>query len=190
MSEHSEKSPYSIEIMNPQRNIPPPFDFERLTRFMSFGFIMSPLQFKWFSFLSRAFPITKQSAAVPALKRVAFDQLIWAPIGTNATFYFDGVHADAARLGYVFHLHDHRRGRRSTSLEPEIPRRLFAIPESQLHGLAGRPNFELSSHTAAVPNCIIIFHSKCILATKTAIANMRSSHLYPPLESLGRPTSH
>lgn len=48
---------------------------------MSFGFIMSPLQFKWFSFLSRAFPVTKQSAALPALKRVAFDQLIWAPLG-------------------------------------------------------------------------------------------------------------
>ena len=81
MSDHHEKSPYSIDFMSPQKNTPPPFDFERLTRFMSFGFIMSPLQFQWFSFLSRAFPITKQSAAVPALKRVAFDQLIWAPIG-------------------------------------------------------------------------------------------------------------
>lgn len=81
MSGYQEKSAYATDFMSPQRNTPPPFDFERLTRFMSFGFIMSPLQFKWFSFLSRAFPITKESAALPALKRVAFDQLIWAPLG-------------------------------------------------------------------------------------------------------------
>jgi hypothetical protein len=81
MAEYHEKGLYSAEFMSPQRNIPPPFDFERLIRFMSFGFIMSPLQFQWFSFLSRAFPITKHSAALPALKRVAFDQLIWAPVG-------------------------------------------------------------------------------------------------------------
>lgn len=81
MLDHHEKSPYAIDIMSPQRNTPPPFDFERLTRFMSFGFIMSPLQFKWFSFLSRTFPITKESAVLPALKRVAFDQLMWAPLG-------------------------------------------------------------------------------------------------------------
>lgn len=60
---------------------PPPFDFERLTRFMAFGFFMAPLQFQWFRFLSRAFPITKTSATGPALKRVAVDQLMFAPIG-------------------------------------------------------------------------------------------------------------
>ena len=63
------------------RSLPPPFDFERLTRFMAYGFIMSPVQFHWFSFLSRAFPITKTAATLPALKRVALDQLIFAPMG-------------------------------------------------------------------------------------------------------------
>lgn len=60
---------------------PPPFDFERLTRFMSFGFLMAPLQFKWFGFLTTVFPASKAAGMLPALKRVAFDQLIAAPIG-------------------------------------------------------------------------------------------------------------
>ncbi|CAG8960317.1 hypothetical protein HYFRA_00012391 [Hymenoscyphus fraxineus] len=66
--------------------LPPPFDFERLTRFMAYGFLMAPVQFKWFQFLSRAFPITKTSSLGPAMKMVAFDQLIFAPVGI-ATFF-------------------------------------------------------------------------------------------------------
>lgn len=81
MPEYNEKS-FAKDFMAPNKKLPPPFDFERLTRFMSFGFIMSPAQFHWFAFLSRAFPITKESATIPAMKRVAFDQLIFAPIGT------------------------------------------------------------------------------------------------------------
>lgn len=69
------------EIIPDSKKLPPPFDFERLTRFMSYGFLMAPVQHKWFGFLSKTFPITKTSAFVPALKRVAFDQLIFAPIG-------------------------------------------------------------------------------------------------------------
>lgn len=80
MPEYDEKS-YAKDFMLPHKKLPPPFDFERLTRFMSYGFIMSPVQFQWFAFLSKSFPITKQSATVPAMKRVAFDQLIFAPIG-------------------------------------------------------------------------------------------------------------
>jgi protein Mpv17 len=68
------------------RSLPPPFDFERLTRFMAYGFCMAPLQFKWFKFLERIFPITKTSAFGPALKRVAFDQLIFAPFGVGMFF--------------------------------------------------------------------------------------------------------
>ena len=73
------------ELLPCSTNLPPPFDFERLTRFMAYGFIMSPLQFHWFSFLARAFPITKQSGTVPAMKRVACDQLMFAPVGTLST---------------------------------------------------------------------------------------------------------
>ncbi|KAL2203851.1 hypothetical protein CC79DRAFT_1278258 [Sarocladium strictum] len=65
---------------------PPPFDFERLTRFMAYGFCMAPVQFKWFKFLSSVFPMTKTSQFGPALKRVAFDQFIFAPVGVGAFF--------------------------------------------------------------------------------------------------------
>ena len=71
------------ELMPLSKNLPPPFDFERLTRFMAYGFMMSPVQYKWYSFLNKAFPITKQSGIAPALKMVAFDQLMFAPIGTH-----------------------------------------------------------------------------------------------------------
>ena len=89
MPDYNEKY-YSADSIIPHKNVPPRFDFERLTRFMSYGFIMSPAQFQWFGFLSRAFPITKQSAAIPALKRVAFDQLIFAPIGRSPLIFAEG----------------------------------------------------------------------------------------------------
>ena len=89
MPSYEEKSPYATEFMIPLRPPPPPhFDFERLTRFMAYGFIMSPLQFQWFSFLSKTFPITKTSKTVPAFQRVAFDQLIFAPVGLACFFTF------------------------------------------------------------------------------------------------------
>lgn len=48
---------------------------------MAYGFMMSPVQYHWFSFLSRAFPLPKTGGIVPALKRVALDQLMFAPFG-------------------------------------------------------------------------------------------------------------
>lgn len=76
------KNPLSqYELIPESKDLPPPFDFERLTRFMAYGLGMAPIQFKWFQFLSRAFPITKTAGLVPAMKRVAFDQLIFAPCG-------------------------------------------------------------------------------------------------------------
>jgi protein Mpv17 len=81
------KNPFNEQDLIPDSKLlPPPFDFERLTRFMAYGFCMAPLQFKWFQFLSRAFPITKTSAFMPAMKRVAFDQLIFAPFGLACFF--------------------------------------------------------------------------------------------------------
>jgi len=81
------KNPLNANDLIPNtKYLPPPFDFERLTRFMAYGFLMAPIQFKWFKFLSRAFPITKTSGLGPAVKMVAFDQLIFAPVGI-ATFF-------------------------------------------------------------------------------------------------------
>ncbi|CAK7233997.1 hypothetical protein SCUCBS95973_008786 [Sporothrix curviconia] len=70
------------ELIPASKMLPPPFDFERLTRFMAYGFGMAPIQFKWFQFLSRTFPIVAGASAVgPTLKRVAMDQLVFAPLG-------------------------------------------------------------------------------------------------------------
>jgi Mpv17 / PMP22 family len=55
---------------------------------MAYGFLMAPIQFQWFGFLSRAFPITKTRSTLPALQRVAMDQLIFAPIGLSVFFSF------------------------------------------------------------------------------------------------------
>jgi len=76
------------ELIPDSKLLPPPFDFERLTRFMAYGFLMAPVQHKWFGFLSRTFPVTKTAAFVPALKRVAFDQFLFAPIGLGLFFTF------------------------------------------------------------------------------------------------------
>lgn len=86
------KDPFTERDLIPEsKALPPPFDFERLTRFMAYGFGMAPLQFKWFRFLERIFPITKTSAFAPAMKRVAFDQLIFAPFGTFGTRYLEDL---------------------------------------------------------------------------------------------------
>ncbi|KAF1816790.1 hypothetical protein P152DRAFT_430 [Eremomyces bilateralis CBS 781.70] len=84
-----DKKSMDEELLIPDSpRLPPPFDFERLTRFMAYGFLMAPVQHRWFAFLSRTFPLTKASGTVPALKRVAFDQLIFAPAGLGIFFTY------------------------------------------------------------------------------------------------------
>jgi len=84
--ELDKKNPLNvIELIPDTKFLPPPFDFERLTRFMAYGFMMAPIQFKWFKFLSKTF-ITKDAGLGAALKMVAFDQLIFAPVGIAAFF--------------------------------------------------------------------------------------------------------
>lgn len=88
--------------------IPPPFDFERLVRFMGWGLVVAPFQFKWLSLLSRTFPMTATAAMGPVLKRVACDQFVFAPISLVAFFSYMTVAegGDAAavkkRLGQVY----------------------------------------------------------------------------------------
>jgi len=67
---------------------PPPFDFERLTRFMAYGFIMAPIQHRWFGWLSRLFPIGGGRSTTNAMRRVAFDQFLFAPCGLAFFFTF------------------------------------------------------------------------------------------------------
>jgi len=87
--ELDKKNPFPNHDLIPNSALlPPPFSFERLTRFMAYGFIMSPVQFHWFGFLSRSFPIAKGSGVVPVLKRVACDQFMFAPVGLACFFTF------------------------------------------------------------------------------------------------------
>jgi hypothetical protein len=86
--ELDKKKPPAVGELDFASNRPPPFDFERLTRFMSYGFFMAPIQFQWFGFLSRTFPLTKKNPTTPALKRVAADQLLFAPFGLVCFFSF------------------------------------------------------------------------------------------------------
>lgn len=83
------RNPFNENDLIPDsKKLPPPFDFERTTRFMSYGFLMSPIQHRWFRFLSATFPVTKTATWLPALKRVAFDQFLFAPAGLACFFTF------------------------------------------------------------------------------------------------------
>jgi protein Mpv17 len=97
---------YEGDLIPVSKMLPPPFDFERLTRFMAYGFAMAPLQFKWFGFLSRAFPITKTSAFGPAMKRVAMDQLVFAPFGIACFFSVMTIAEGGGRRAVAHKLRD------------------------------------------------------------------------------------
>ena len=84
----------TVDRLPDSRQLPPPFDFERLTRFMAYGFLIATVQHRWFSFLSAAFPPAKDAATVQALKCVALDQLIMAPVGTYSSRVLNGSGAD------------------------------------------------------------------------------------------------
>ncbi|KYK54432.1 hypothetical protein DCS_06390 [Drechmeria coniospora] len=77
---------YERDSTSDAQSLAPPLDFERLIRFMTYGFCIAPLQFKWFRFLEHTFPMTKASASGPAMKRVALDQFIYAPFGVALFF--------------------------------------------------------------------------------------------------------
>jgi len=71
----------SGELIPISDKLPPPFDFERMTRFMAYPFIMAPVQLRWFKFLSSAFPMGPKAGLAVPLKRMACDQLIFSPAG-------------------------------------------------------------------------------------------------------------
>lgn len=49
---------------------------------------MAPVSFKWYQFLGKSFPITAANGTTQALKRVALDQLVMAPIGLSMFFTY------------------------------------------------------------------------------------------------------
>lgn len=154
----NKEKPPAVGELGLARASPPPFDFERLTRFMAYGFFMAPLQFQWFGFLSRAFPLTKTNPTIPALKRVAFDQLIFAPFGmpcspSPVTRFGMGFVLTCPRFGLFLHLHDRCRRRRKESAVPEVTRRVFADSQGQLRAVAGCADSQLPCCSNSIPDC-------------------------------------
>jgi len=97
----NEKPARLSPAISPRSTGPQPFDFERLTRFMSYPFIMAPLQFLWFGRLTKWFPITANNGTTQALKRVALDQLMFAPVGLCCFFTFMTVTEGGGRKEVV-----------------------------------------------------------------------------------------
>ncbi|KAI5300773.1 hypothetical protein KEM56_002212 [Ascosphaera pollenicola] len=65
-----------------------PFDFERMARFMAWGFLCAPVQLGWYALLKRVFPLTAGATTTPVFKRVACDQFIFTPISLCGFFSF------------------------------------------------------------------------------------------------------
>jgi hypothetical protein len=90
---------------------PPPFDFERTVRFMSYGFIMAPIQHHWFAFLGKTFPVVAGKKTSNVLRMVAMDQFIFAPCSTYRTsfamiFAIIMLTKYDHRLGILLHIHN------------------------------------------------------------------------------------
>ncbi|KAJ2694900.1 hypothetical protein H4R19_005880 [Coemansia spiralis] len=73
------------------RRQPVPWDRRRTLRFVAWGAVCAPVFHKWYAVLSRAFPLpavrARRTAYIAAVaKRVAADQIIYAPAGI-ATFF-------------------------------------------------------------------------------------------------------
>jgi hypothetical protein len=134
---------------------PPPFDFERTVRFMAYPFIMTPLQHKWFGFLSKTFPLTGGHATLAAMKRVAFDQLLFAPVGMLANTWrclSERVLTWYHRSRMFLHIHDSSRGRRQARSHSQVPGRLHPSAQGQLPGLATSTGSELPDYSDSVPD--------------------------------------
>ncbi|CCG81558.1 Putative uncharacterized protein [Taphrina deformans PYCC 5710] len=71
-----------------------PFDYERLARFVCYGYVSAILQFKWFAWLEDTFPIAGHSALV---KRLLADQLFYAPFSLLFFFGFMNLFQGGSR---------------------------------------------------------------------------------------------
>lgn len=131
---------------------PPPFDFERLIRFMGYGFMMAPVQHKWFGLLHKLFPIENGKGTANAFRRVAFDQFIFAPIGMFEVSPHLRKVLTMRRSRGVLHIHDGSGGRREEGSGPQVSGRLPALTESQLYRMAVGSSAELPGHANPVPD--------------------------------------
>lgn len=139
--ELDKRNPFSREDLIPESKIlPPPFDFERLARFVGYGAMIAPVQFKWFQLLSKTFPITKGHALGPSLKRVAFDQLLFAPFGLCVFFTAMTVAEGGGKKAIVHKLRD--------MYVPTLKANYILWPAVQILNFRVIPiHFQLVSHT-------------------------------------------
>jgi protein Mpv17 len=70
------------------------FDKERTARFIGYQSFFTPVFYYWYSFLNKKFPLPAATRSLtlvkPVLKRVLFDQAIFAPIGLANFFIIMG----------------------------------------------------------------------------------------------------
>ncbi|KAK9448836.1 uncharacterized protein V1518DRAFT_438290 [Limtongia smithiae] len=84
------------------------FQFDRMIRFATWGFVLSTFLFKWLQMLDSWIPITETSVAIPVLLRVIVDQTIWTPAALSGFFAFmsyvegGGSHAFRHKLATLF----------------------------------------------------------------------------------------
>jgi len=89
--ELDEKIPRSEKGLIAKSQQLPPFEFDRLVRFMSFGMFNTPIQYNWFGFLDRTFPVPQGTFSTgfgKVLVRVGVDQCLFAPVGLGIFFTF------------------------------------------------------------------------------------------------------
>lgn len=141
------------DLIPDSKLLPPPFDFERTVRFMSYGFIMSPVQLRWLKFLGATFPLSKTSTWGPVVKRVAFDQFLFAPAGKTTYSPLHSQSTDIPRSRVLLHFHDRRRGRWKARRAEEVPGHLRSCTQGQLAGLASCADDQLPNHAYPVPDC-------------------------------------
>ncbi|CAG8555255.1 16975_t:CDS:2 [Dentiscutata heterogama] len=72
------------------------FDYIRTLRFSSYGFVIAPVVYTWFSFLDKRFPLpqikaSKATQISTIIKRVSVDQIAFAPVGLSLFFIIIGV---------------------------------------------------------------------------------------------------
>jgi len=77
------------DIIPNREDLPPPFDGQRLFRFVLYGFAVGAAQFKWYHLLEKTLPLVKGSL-LPPFKRVCADQLVFAPVSLSIFYGYMG----------------------------------------------------------------------------------------------------
>lgn len=84
------------------------FDYDRMVRFLGWGFIMAPVQLEWFAYLGQVFPITENNQTAMSICRMLCDQILWSPISLALFFIFltvaegGGKRAISRKFGVAF----------------------------------------------------------------------------------------